>query len=165
MVIPMKKTLTPRLLLTLVLLTAAAAAVHLACASETVPGALVLEADGKETAFSPDTLPIIPVEGEIVNGRDEVRTVREEGWALGDVLKAAGFDPAGLASVTVLAADGYSAAVTGGELREEGRVYLLRREGPSFRLIVFGDPDSRRSVKDVVRLIPEKAAEAAVPAA
>ena len=60
----MKKPLTPRLLLSLVLLTAAVAAVHLACASETVSGALILEADGRETAFDPDTLPAVPVEGE-----------------------------------------------------------------------------------------------------
>ena len=41
---------------------------------------------------------------------------------------------------------------SGEELRESGRVFLLLREEGLPRLVVFGDPDSRRAVRDVVRV-------------
>lgn len=56
----------------------------------------------------------------------------------------------------VTAADEFSAVLTAQEVTEEGRVYLLREEGEERpRLIVFGDADSKRRVKDVARIEAE----------
>lgn len=161
----MKRSLTPRLLFVLILLTAVLAALHLSAASETAPGTLVLAYNGHETVLTPDPTSAVTVEGKSVNGRGEVREVHAEGWPFSSLLQAAGFDPQGIQRVSVLAADGYSAAVSGAEILEEGKVFLLKGEGSSFRLVVFGDENSRRNVKDVIRLIPEEASQEAVPAA
>lgn len=161
----MKRSVTPRLLLILILLTAVLAAWHLAAASETAPGTLVLAFDGSETVLTPDPLAAVTVEGKSVNGRGEVREIHAEGWPLSSLLQAAEIEPEHIRGVSVLAADGYSAAVSAEEIEEEGKVFLLQGEGTSFRLIVFGDENSRRNVKDVVRLVVEEAAKEAVPAA
>ena len=38
------------------------------------------------------------------------------------------------------------------ELDEEGKVWLLRNEDDTYQLIVFGDPNSKRAVRDVQRI-------------
>ena len=66
----------------------------------------------------------------------------------------------GLVEVTALAADQYSAAYSGDEIRESGRIYLavevngesiegIEGDRPGVQVIVFGDPDSRRMVRRV----------------
>ena len=66
----------------------------------------------------------------------------------------------GLVEVTALAADQYSAAYSGDEIRESGHIYLavevngesiegIEGDRPGVQVIVFGDPDSRRMVRSV----------------
>ena len=148
----MKNAFAPRLLALLLLLTACAAALHLACASGIAPGVVEVEAGGRSLSLALADLPAAPVEGETVNGRGERRTIQGSGVELTALLERAGVDPSAVPGVTVLAADGYSARIGGEELRESGRVFLLLREEGLPRLVVFGDPDSRRAVRDVVRV-------------
>ena len=61
--------------------------------------------------------------------------------------------------ITVTAEDGYTAEFTGAEILENGKVYVAlsqngemiedRESVQGIRIIVFGDPDSKRSVKYV----------------
>ena len=148
----MTRAFAPRLLAALLLLTACAAALHLAGASEIAPGSVLLEAAGQTQSLSLSGLPAAPVSGETVNGRGERRAIQGSGIELSALLAGAGVDPSSVSGVTVLAADEYSAGISGEELRESGRVFLLLQEDGQPRLVVFGDPDSRRNVRDVIRI-------------
>ena len=68
-----------------------------------------------------------------------------------DVLLAAGAADPG--QVTAVAEDEYRAVIQGDEL-DGGQVYLMI-EGSESRLVVFGDPNSKRSVSRLVRLVVE----------
>ena len=50
--------------------------------------------------------------------------------------------------------DEYTATLQQEEVCEEGKAWLLVDE-EDVRLVVFGDSDSKRKVKDVVRLVVE----------
>ena len=67
---------------------------------------------------------------------------------MADLLKQAGIETG---TVTVTSADEYSVRLTAEEVAAEDKAWLLF-EGDAFRLIVFGDKDSKRNVKNVIRL-------------
>ena len=67
-----------------------------------------------------------------------------------EVLKLAGVDRLPEKGVSVTAADEYRVEVTSDELAERGKVFLLKEETPG--LIVFGDSDEKRNVKNVARI-------------
>lgn len=125
-----------------------------------IPGTLAEEAGlcltimaGKdETKIVWDELTLVPVRGETINGRGEVKEIDAEGVALRDVLDMTGIEAP--EKITVVARDMYQAEVSVDELNEEGKVYLIRSED-ELRLIVFGDKDSKRTVRDVVRVVLE----------
>ena len=41
------------------------------------------------------------------------------------------------------------------EVDEDGKVYLLKEDDGSLRLVVFGDENSKRSVSNVVKMVVE----------
>ena len=94
----------------------------------------------------------IPVKGELINGKGESVSVDAKGSLLADVLISAGVDPAEASVLKITSHDEYSAEISGEELLEEGKVYLISNGDGSFTLIVFGDSNSKRKVKDVARI-------------
>lgn len=56
--------------------------------------------------------------------------------------------------VTVISDDSYAADLTAEDVKEDGKAYLMLDE-EEIRLIVFGDPNSKRSVSNVVQIIVE----------
>ena len=72
--------------------------------------------------------------------------------SLADVIEKAGFDPDNAAAVKVTADDEFSAELTGGEVNEAGKAYLVCEDDGSMRLVVFGDSNAKRNVRDVVIL-------------
>ena len=66
------------------------------------------------------------------------------------VVKLAGVDRLPEKGVSVTAADEYRVEVTSDELAERGKVFLLKEETPG--LIVFGDSNAKRNVKNVARI-------------
>ena len=94
----------------------------------------------------------IPVKGELVNGKGEAVSIDAKGIALADLLSSVGMDPATVDTLKISSQDEYSAEVTGEELLEEGKVYLISDGEGSFTLVVFGDSDSKRKVKNVARI-------------
>ena len=52
-------------------------------------------------------------------------------------------------AVTVRASDEFSAEIAGDELNEMGKVFLYRSKDGSFTLVVFGDANAKRHVKNV----------------
>lgn len=138
-------------ILILVLVTATAAAFYLTTRTAVPEGALRVEfADGKAAELSLEELELVSVQGTVVNGKGEERTINAQGILLSDVLREA--DVTEYSMVTVTADDEYSARVMAEEIAEPGKVYLIRQEEGSMQLIVFGDENSKRNVSNVVRL-------------
>ncbi|MBQ1366660.1 MAG: hypothetical protein IIY45_01020 [Firmicutes bacterium] len=94
----------------------------------------------------------IPVKGELVNGKGESVLIDAKGIALADALSSAGIDPAEVSVLKVTSQDEYSAEITGEELLENGKVYLISEDDGTFTLVVFGDSNSKRKVKEVARI-------------
>jgi hypothetical protein len=69
------------------------------------------------------------------------------------VLAAAGVDSQAVQNVEALADDEYSAQLTGDEIREPAKVYLAKEEDGSMKLIVFGDSNMKRNVRNIVKLV------------
>lgn len=137
------------LLLALVLTTAILAINHLNNRADAEPGTLLVLAGERRIEIDIGELEHTAVQGTIVNGRGEARTIETEGVALVDVLDAAEVET--FEAVRVVAADEYSATVAAEELITPGKVWLIQEEA-SVRMIVFGDADSRRDVKHVERI-------------
>ena len=134
----------------LLILTAILALIHLTTREKETAGALQIVLHGKTVTLALDELkPFERVSGSVVNGRGEITQVDTEGISVKNVLALAGMTDD--TSVQVIAADEYSVAVAA---EETGEVWLLVEED-GLRLVVFGDPDSRRNVRNVVRLSVE----------
>ena len=93
-----------------------------------------------------------PVKGELINGKGERVRIDAKGSLLADVLTSAGIDPAEVSVLNITSQDAYSAEVSGEELREAGKVYLISDGDGAFTLVVFGDSNSKRKVKNVARI-------------
>ena len=138
-----KKTILIVVVVALILLTAILAVLHLN-SRDTVPeGAIALIADGKTTYVEMDKLDLIDVTGQTVNGKGETKDIAAKGVPLSDVT---GTD---LSIVTVTADDEYAAEVPAADLEN---AYLILTDDGTARLIVFGDSNAKRDVKNVVKI-------------
>lgn len=135
----------------LLLATAGAALLHLATRTEVSEGVLLVEKDGIKIKIKTAELTTKPVAGTIVNGKGEEIAIDSPGILLSKLLADAGIAVSG--QVVIVADDEYSATVTAAELSEADRVFLLIREGERPQLVVFGDPNSKRNVSGVIRLV------------
>lgn len=149
----MKKNLILNIMIALVLATAVLAAVHLTTRPAEEAGAVPITCNGKTVSVPLSKFPLQDVSATVVNGKGEEKTMEGKGTPLSEALAQAGVDLAAARQVTVYASDEFSAVLTAREVAEEGRAYLMQEEGKERpRLIVIGDPDSRRQVKDVARI-------------
>ena len=145
------------MILILVLVTAVVAVFHLTTRTAVPKGMLRIEyADGQAGEVSLEYLErsrgleLIPVQGTIVNGKGEARTIDAQGILLSDVLREAGVTEYSV--VTVTADDAYNAQVAAEEIVAPDKVYLIRQEEGGMQLIVFGDENSKRNVSNAVCL-------------
>ena len=134
----------------LIALTAALAIVHSATRTEVPDGALLVSCGGGNKYVDLNSLETVPVQGGIVNGKGEKIDVNTQGVPLADVIENAGFDPNGAVTVKVTADDEFSAELSGDELNEDGKAYLVSEDDGSMRLVVFGDSNAGRNVRNVV---------------
>lgn len=149
----MKKNLIPKIIIALVLVTAVLAAVHLATRPAEEAGAIQITCNGKTVSVPLSKLPLQDVSATVVNGKGEEKTMEGKGMPLSEALAQAGVDLTAARQVKVCATDEFSAVLTAREAAEEGRAWLMQEEGRERpRLVVTGDPDSKRQVKDVARI-------------
>lgn len=134
----------------LIALTAVLAIVHSATRTEVSDGALLVNCGGEKKYVDLKSLDTVPVQGSVVNGKGEKSDIDTQGVPLADVIKNAGFDPSGAAAVKVTADDEFSAELSGDELNEAGKVYLISEDDGSMRLVVFEDSNAKRNVRNVV---------------
>lgn len=145
-----KKTLY-LLVAALLAVTAALAALYLST-RETIPeGAVKVTCGDKTACLTAEEAAQQSVTGEVVNGKGETKPVDTMGVPLGDALAALGLPVEDITLVTATAQDAYSAQLTGEELREAGRVYLTAEDG-TLRLVVFGDSNAKRQIKNLAAL-------------
>ncbi|MDO4465706.1 MAG: hypothetical protein Q4C49_01715 [Bacillota bacterium] len=108
--------------------------------------------ENKTSYVDLDKLDLKEVTGETINGKGEVNTIHSNGIELKDVLenhKITSYE-----NVTVEADDAYSAVVGKEEIDEKEKVYVLVEEEKA-SLVVFGDPNSKRNVRNVIRITAE----------
>ena len=68
------------------------------------------------------------------------------------MLSSVGIDPAEVAVLKVTAQDEFSAEISGEELLEKDKVYLISEDDGTVALVVFGDSNAKRNVKNVARI-------------
>ena len=138
------------ILCVLVVLTAALAVIHLTTREQETENAIqVLYLDQIITVPLED-LTLVPVQGTMVTAKGEQRSIDGMGISVAELLKQA-HACVSTGTVTVTSADEYSVSLTAEEVAAENKAWLLIEDG-SARLIVFGDENSKRNVKNVVRL-------------
>lgn len=139
------------LILALLALTAVLAAVHLTT-REAVPENAVRVTWGDKTVYL-DAADFTgeDVHGTLVNGKGEETKLNGKGVSLAKALEKAHVDVNAVESVTVTARDEFFAEVSGEELLEPGKVYLLNEEEGAM-LVVFGDSNAKRRVRQVERI-------------
>jgi len=137
------------LFLLLLVFTCAAAWFHLSTRQTVPEGALQIFYDGQTITVDPHTLPLKKLSGTRVNGIGETIPVEGEGLFLLDLLNHQAISS--FSRVTVASADEYRAELSAEEVSEAGKACLLFQD-EELRLIVFGDPNSKRSVSRVVRI-------------
>ena len=143
----MKNRFTLIFISALLALTASAAIWHLSSRSHTPVGALTITQGDCQLVMHPEAFAFSEVKGEIVNGKGEVSAIDAMGISLWDL---PGSDTASL--VTAIASDEYSARVSRNEF---DRAFIIMQQDKTFQLIVFGDPDSRRCVRNLTEVILE----------
>ena len=128
------------IVLCLALLTAVLAVVYLTARVPDVSGSVLI--NGEPVSLSLFTYRAVT--GTVVNGKGEEKQIDAQGISLAE---AVGTD---FETATVTASDAYSATVEKDEA--ESAYLLLSDDGSSLRLVVFGDGNSKRSVKNVVSI-------------
>ena len=130
-------------ILGILVITAIAAAWYLSHRDKTPENALVVVSDGKEQVKDIDALELTAFSGTVVNGKGDKKDVESQGVKLGDIIGTSDFS-----EVTVTSDDAYSVSV---KKEEIDQAWLEIEEGKA-RLYVFGDENSKRNVKNVVRI-------------
>ena len=133
-----------------VFITAVVAIFYLATRTAVPKGTLLVEYGGRAQELPLDRLELAAVQGTVVNGRGEERTVDAQSILLAQILRETGIME--FSEVTVTAGDEYSARVLAKEIAEPEKVYLIRQDEGGMQLIVLGNGNSKRHVSNVARL-------------
>lgn len=128
----------------LIFFTAVLAAIYINTRDNVPKGTIAVIKDGQAEYIRLDELELYDVTGTVVNGKGEEKRIDAQGLPLSSITGTEGFQ-----SVTVIAMDAYSAVVL---LDELDNAFLIFTEDETPRLIVFGDGNSKRDVKDVERI-------------
>lgn len=120
------------------LVTAILALVHLTTRTPEVEGSILVNGEAVDIA----SLDLEQVTGTIVNGKGEEKQIDAQGINIAKL-----FD-GDYESITITASDEYSAVVNADET--DNAYLILDEENPG--LVVFGDSNSKRCVRDVVRI-------------
>lgn len=123
----------------LLLLTVALAAVHLTTRTPDTEGAVLVNGQAVEISG----LELSPVTGTVINGKGEEKQIDAQGILLSKLIGSE------FSSATVTASDEYSAVV---EKQDSDNAYLIVTDDGSLRLVVFGDENSKRDVKNVSKI-------------
>ncbi len=137
----------------LVVLTIAAAMLHLNIRDAAAEGSLQMIVRDQSISLDISKFDYQQVSGIRMNGKGEEIPVEGLGVAIKDVLTQAKVNEYEL--VRVISDDSYSAEISAEEVADSTKAYLLLDEENELRLVVFGDTNSKRSVSNVVQIVVE----------
>ena len=119
-------------------------------------GNLAVVSGDKTVLINPFGGSLVPVKGTTINAKGQEKDVDETGVSLMDAIEKSGLFDSSFTKARVVSSDEYAAEISIDEIKEEGRACLAKQQEDdgtiSARLYVFGDSDSRRQVKNVVRI-------------
>lgn len=137
-------------LIVLAVVTVILAVIHLGARPQVSEGELLIQTETQLLRIRPGAENLVPVTGTLVNGKGDETSVDTTGLPLQEILQHSGI--AGYQTVTVTARDEYHAEVNAEEIEADGKVYLTVDADGTFRLVIFGDDNSKRNVSDVIQL-------------
>lgn len=112
---------------------------HLTTRTPDTEGAVLVNGQAVEISG----LELSPVTGTVINGKGEEKQIDAQGILLSKLIGSE------FSSATVTASDEYSAVV---EKQDSDNAYLIVTDDGSLRLVVFGDENSKRDVKNVSKI-------------
>ncbi|MBR0130683.1 MAG: hypothetical protein IJM08_05225 [Firmicutes bacterium] len=139
------------ILVLLVIAAAVFAVIHLTTRENVPEGAIAIHVGEDVKYVDPSKLTQVPVQGTVINGKGQEIPVDEQGYELSELLKAAKIDISAIGGIKVTAADEFSASLTKEEVNESGKAYIVQGED-GLQLVVFGDPNMKRNVRNVERI-------------
>ena len=128
------------------------AAFHLSNRVKVPENAILVEKGEKTDYIDLNALDLSLVEGEMINGKGEVKQVSGDGLLLRDAIDYQQMQD--INQIQIVADDEYSATLEASEVFDEDKVYLLVEDG-SASLYVSGDKNSKRNVSNVKQIILE----------
>ncbi len=137
----------------LILLTVAAAVIHLNTREVVAEGSLLLIAGDKEITLDLSEFAYEQVTGVRVNGKGEEIPVEGFGVSVKEVLAQA--KVAEYERIKVISDDSYQAEISAEEVEDGTKAFLILDEEKKLRLVVFGDTNSKRSVSNVAQIVVE----------
>ncbi|WP_026666235.1 hypothetical protein [Butyrivibrio sp. FC2001] len=140
----------------LLLITAVITVIYLPKRTAAQAGTLIITYDGKNISVDPFNAPAVDVQGTTLNGKGEEKQISETGVTVLSVLGLADISAEDFTTAKVVASDEYSAEISATEISTDGVAYLVSAADDNgatkIKLIVFGDSNSKRQIKDVVRI-------------
>ena len=131
-------------------LTAFCGAIYLGQRQQVNAGSIMIKTPSNEISVNMNDLPLTKVEGETINKKGEVKKISAQGYEAAYIPSLAGADK--YTEISVYSDDEYHADISADELLADvNKAWIILEEG-SPRPIVFGDTDSKRNVKNVVRI-------------
>ena len=145
----MKKTTIFIVILSLLMITSIVTAFYLTGRMTGGKGNLLITTPKGNVIIDTTDLEFTHVEGESVNQKGEKKTITGEGMSLSEIPLLA--DMSDYSVITLYSDDEYKATLTKEELEAGADAWLIIGE-EDLRLYVFTDMDSKRNVKNVVRI-------------
>ena len=144
------------IVIVLLIITCIASIIYLRSRNDAPKGNLAIVNGDKTVLIDPFSGSLVSVKGVTINAKGQEKDVDETGISLKDAISKSGLDKAGFTKARVVSSDEFAAEISFDEINEDGKAYLAKQQedngSTSARLYVFGDNDSKRQVKNVVRI-------------
>ena len=137
----------------LILLTVAAAVIHLNTREVVAEGSLLLIAGDKEITLDLSEFAYEQVTGVRVNGKGEEIKIDAPGVSIKRLLSS--MELSNYEKVSIISDDSYQAEMAAEEVEDGTKAFLILDEEKKLRLVVFGDTNSKRSVSNVAQIVVE----------
>jgi hypothetical protein len=140
----------------LLVITCIASVFYLRSRNDAPKGNLAIINGDKTVLIDPFSGSLVSVKGVTINAKWQEKDVDEIGISLKEAISKSGLDKAGFTKARFVSSDEFAAEISFDEINEDGKAYLAKQQeddgSTSARLYVFGDSDSKRQVKNVVRI-------------
>ncbi len=144
------------IVIVLLLITTVFTVIYLPSRTASAPGTLTITYEGKDILVDPFKAPAVDVQGTTINGKGKENVISDTGVTLLSVLNLADITLDDFSVAKIVSTDEYSAELTADEISSDGVAYLISSTDDAgalkIKLVVFGDSNSKRQVKDVARI-------------